>query len=62
MYAINSTIVAQNAESSDDMITHTPSTNQHVALVSLGEVYTFMGRELEVMDEVSAGNIVGMFD
>jgi len=33
---------------------------EHVASVPVDEVYMFMGRELEALDEIPAGNILGM--
>lgn len=33
----------------------------HMTSVSIGDLYTFMGRELEAMEEVPAGNIVGVY-
>ena len=32
---------------------------EHVASVSVNEVFVFMGRELEALDEIPAGNILG---
>jgi len=33
---------------------------QHVQQYTVGDLYLFMGKELEAMDEVPAGNILGM--
>jgi len=32
---------------------------EHVASVSVNEVFMFMGRELEALDDIPAGNILG---
>ena len=33
---------------------------EHVCSVQINDVFMFMGRELEALDEIPAGNILGM--
>lgn len=35
-------------------------TNQHVALFTVDDLYLLMGRELEALDSVPAGNVLGI--
>lgn len=40
-------------------ITDHTATCCHVATVDIEDLYMFMGRELELLDEIPAGNILG---
>jgi len=33
---------------------------EHICSTQINEVFMFMGRELEALDEIPAGNILGM--
>lgn len=35
--------------------------DEHVTLATVGSLYLLMGRELEELESVSAGNVIGKF-
>ena len=38
------------------------ASDQHVTIVTVKNLYLFMGRELESLDAVPAGNVLGLFN
>ena len=39
-----------------------PGDLEHVCSIQINDVYMFMGRELEALDDIPAGNILGTDD
>ncbi|KAK2157074.1 hypothetical protein LSH36_199g01022 [Paralvinella palmiformis] len=53
-------LVLEQLEEHDGNVEAVVNNQQHVQQYTVGDLYLFMGKELEAMDEVPAGNILGL--
>ena len=52
---------ASGSRIEDSLVVKDLSSDKHITIATIKDVFLFMGRELEQMESIPAGNVIGTF-